>query len=181
METNSSNAFAGRAAYAADNGKQMEAIKLLAAAKADLNQPNTQGWTPLHRATDLNLPGMVALLIQLGANPQIPNGDGQTPLFFAVQNNNQTLVAQLIKCCLDPNVADRFGATPLMLDSDSGIFRSSSAFARSSSSGLTGLFCISSRLRFTMALARAVLDGSHAYSTTYRPRVWSTSKYEDTW
>ena len=65
--------------------ERLEAIRLLLAAGADVNQANDRGWTPLHQAAYRNDPEMAALLLRAGARADLSaHGEGGTPLAVAL-------------------------------------------------------------------------------------------------
>ncbi len=61
-----------------------QALQLCLEIGADLNQPVTEGNTPLHAAALLAHPETVRLLLAKGANPTARNQGGRTPREFAV-------------------------------------------------------------------------------------------------
>jgi len=84
--------------YAADgclenpawNPKQQVAmIRLLLKAGANINAPDKNGATPLHRAVRTRCAAAVKCLLDAGANPTIRNKPGSTPFHLAVQNTGR--------------------------------------------------------------------------------------------
>jgi ankyrin repeat protein len=60
-------------------------VALLVARGADVGRGNAHGWTALHQAAYLNLPGMARVLLGAGAPVGVPaRGDGGTPLSQAL-------------------------------------------------------------------------------------------------
>ena len=68
--------------YAAETGN-LELVKLLIAAHADVNYRNAYGWTPLHQAIENARPEIARLLIAHGADANLENKLGETPLELA--------------------------------------------------------------------------------------------------
>jgi ankyrin repeat protein len=66
----------------------LECIKVLLAAKADVNQQTHYGWTPLLTATQNRHYKIAAYLLDHGANPNLANNGGWTPLYLATDNRN---------------------------------------------------------------------------------------------
>ena len=80
----------------------LEAIKLLLARGADINQANNAGNTPLIGAAIRGSPALVEFLLQHGANPAAKNGIGLTAMDVAMGNSDNSmlpnpLVAEVLK------------------------------------------------------------------------------------
>lgn len=80
----------------------IEAIKLLLAKGADINQANNAGNTPLIGAAIRGEPALVEFLLQNGANPAAKNGIGMTAMDVAMGNSDNSmlpnpLVAEVLK------------------------------------------------------------------------------------
>lgn len=61
---------------------------------------------PLHFAVRKNLPGMVSLLIELGADPMGKDASAVTPLHVAAMEGNAEIVRLLLSAGADPKVRD---------------------------------------------------------------------------
>ena len=61
---------------------------------------------PLHFAARKNLPDVVALLIELGADPMGNDAGGITPLHAAIASGHPDVVRQLLSAGADPSVRD---------------------------------------------------------------------------
>ena len=81
----------------------LEKVKLLVAAGADINQPDTSGCTPLINAGAINQFHIVYYLLQAGADPLKPDSSGLT-LVYLIEESNQLMSRKgehyqyLLKC-----------------------------------------------------------------------------------
>jgi ankyrin repeat protein len=66
----------------------MESVKILLDAGADVNQTSEYGWTALLVATQNRYYKLGAYLLQRGADPNIQNVGGWNPLYIATDNRN---------------------------------------------------------------------------------------------
>lgn len=66
----------------------LETVKVLVEAKADVNQTTHYGWTPLLTATQNRNYRIGRYLLEHGADPNIANKGGWTPLYIATDNRN---------------------------------------------------------------------------------------------
>jgi len=73
--------------YAA-RANDVETVKVMLAAGADINQTTGYGWSPLLVATQNRYYKLGAYLLERGANPNLPNKGGWTPLYLATDNRN---------------------------------------------------------------------------------------------
>ncbi len=73
--------------YAA-RANNLETVKVLLAAGADVNQTTGYGWSPLLVATQNRYYKLGAYLLDNGANPNLPHKGGWTPLYLATDNRN---------------------------------------------------------------------------------------------
>src|SRR5712691_652596 len=92
-------AFGGRGAAQKDGGgltplvfatraNDLESVKVLLAAGADINQTTAYGWSPLLVATQNRYYKLGAYLIDHGADPNLANKGGWVPLYLATDNRN---------------------------------------------------------------------------------------------
>jgi ankyrin repeat protein len=70
----------------------IEAIKLLLAKGADINQANNAGNTPLIGAAMRGEPALVEFLLQHGANANAKNGVGMTAMAVAIGNSDNSML-----------------------------------------------------------------------------------------
>jgi ankyrin repeat protein len=73
--------------FAARQG-DLETVKVLVDAGADVNQVTQYGWSPLLTATQNRYYKVASFLLDHGANPNIANKGGWTPLYIATDNRN---------------------------------------------------------------------------------------------
>jgi uncharacterized protein len=73
--------------YAA-RSNDVESVKVLLAAGADINQVSGYGWSPLLVATQNRYYKLGAFLLEHGADPNLTNKGGWTPLYLATDNRN---------------------------------------------------------------------------------------------
>ncbi|HYR84462.1 MAG TPA: ankyrin repeat domain-containing protein [Terriglobia bacterium] len=73
--------------YAA-RANDVESVKVLLAAGADVNQVTGYGWSPLLVATQNRYYKLGAFLLDHGADPNLTNKGGWTPLYLATDNRN---------------------------------------------------------------------------------------------
>ena len=98
---------------AVSNGDLALAEKLITDGQ-DPDQTIESGWTPLHRAADLDHVPIAKLLIDEGANVNAKGGEnGWTPLLFAVQNASLPMAKLLIDSGASVNAESKAGWTPL--------------------------------------------------------------------
>jgi len=93
------------------------ALLLLAAlplAAADVNSPEPDGTTPLHRAVREDDLKAVEQLLHEGANVSAANRYGITPLYLACVNGSAPMIERLLKAGADANATWTEGQTPLM-------------------------------------------------------------------
>jgi hypothetical protein len=68
---------------------QVATLKLLAAAGAEIDAPDKNGATALHRAVRTRCAAAVRALLDAGADPSVRNKPGSTPFHLAVQNTGR--------------------------------------------------------------------------------------------
>lgn len=77
------------------NPASVDNISLLLAAGADVNRPDSDGWTPLHSCACYNLLSPAQLLLGTGANPHLQDKQGLRPDELARQYQHGTLADYL--------------------------------------------------------------------------------------
>jgi ankyrin repeat protein len=100
--------------WAARNGAA-DAIALLAARGADLNEPDAgrNHWTPLQHAAHKQQPDAVRALLEWGAEPDATQPGNTTPLFMAADSADPTMARVLLEAGADPAWIGPGGRTPL--------------------------------------------------------------------
>ena len=72
----------------AARANDLDTVKVLLAAGADINQTSGYGWSPLLVATQNRYYKLGAYLLEHGANVNLANKGGWTPLYLATDNRN---------------------------------------------------------------------------------------------
>jgi ankyrin repeat protein len=72
----------------ATRSNDLETVKVLLEAGADINQVTGYGWSPLLVATQNRYYKLAAYLIERGADLNLPNKGGWNPLYLATDNRN---------------------------------------------------------------------------------------------
>uniref|UniRef100_A0A672KYE3 Transient receptor potential cation channel subfamily A member 1-like n=1 Tax=Sinocyclocheilus grahami TaxID=75366 RepID=A0A672KYE3_SINGR len=103
----------------ASAGGHLDIIRLIVSVvrPEELNVQDEQGRTPLHWAVEQDQPHSCALLLELGADPNILNSAMMGPLHLAVTKRYNHLVEVLFQSCdkTDANMQGDLGNTPVML------------------------------------------------------------------
>jgi len=98
---------------------QLDAMKVLLAAGADVSYIGNDGWSVLHQAVDCRQNrgdkngDIVKLLIEAGADINQQLASGSTPLALAVSHNHLAQVKLLMAAGADPNIENNDGWHPL--------------------------------------------------------------------
>ncbi len=66
----------------------LESVRVLLKAGADINETTRYGWSPLLVATQNRYYNLASFLLDNGANPNLVNKGGWSPLYLAVDNRN---------------------------------------------------------------------------------------------
>src|SRR5262249_39689888 len=101
---------------------QIETIRCLLKAGAEINAQDKNGASPLHRAVRTRSAAAVKFLLDEGANPALRNKPGSTPFHLAVQNTGRggsgsssardaqkQIIQQFLDHGLSPNLKDAKG------------------------------------------------------------------------
>jgi ankyrin repeat protein len=103
--------------------RNIEAMRVLLRAGADVNGRDAEGKTPLIFAADYsyeNLP-VVKVLVEAGAEINARDSDGGTALLYAI-GYPEKIDAYLLEHGADINLASHDGSTPLMRAAEKGVF-----------------------------------------------------------
>ena len=85
----------------------IDRVRELIAAGANVNQQDIDGWTPLHLAAYNGHQAVVQALIAAGADVNQQDNDGRTPLHRAACYGHQEVVQALIAAGANVNQQDR--------------------------------------------------------------------------
>ena len=97
------------------------AVRALVQRKANVNTPQVDGTTALHRAVRLDDADMADILIRAGANVSAANRAGVRPLQLAAMNGSAAMLDKLMKAGADPNAPlTQSGDTALMMSARTG-------------------------------------------------------------
>ena len=102
------------------NAGDVKAVRALVDQRADVNAAEPDGTTPLHHASDRDLPDVVRTLVRAGANVKAANRYGATPLWLAALNGSAATIGILLEAGADANAANADGETALMVASRTG-------------------------------------------------------------
>lgn len=109
---NSRNFYGETALFLAVKYKHAETAKMLLQAGVNVNLPNNEEITPLHKA--VNQPELAHLLIKNGAFIDALDYSGESPLHDAVVVHNLEVVCMLLYYNADPNLESENCLTPFM-------------------------------------------------------------------
>lgn len=112
-----------RAPFDLNAAEQMrvELERSLALGKSDLNEPDTDGNTPLLKTLAPGVdPRWAGMLLDWGADPRQHNRYGQNALMFAARNQSVGLVRRLLEKGLAVDARSADGSTALMYAADGG-------------------------------------------------------------
>ena len=101
--------------HAVANGYTRIAKQILRITKQANDVDPEKGFTPLLIAATNGHVGLVKLLLEYGADPNMRNFDGVTALHNAIFEEQVDIVKLLLQHDADPNIRDRVGNTPMDL------------------------------------------------------------------
>ena len=105
---------------AAAQEQDLQAVRALLQAGADVNTRRADGATALLWAAHRDELEMADLLLRAGADVNAAENRGVTPLALACENRSAAMVAKLLAAGANPNAAQTSGVTPLMTGARTG-------------------------------------------------------------
>ena len=95
--------------------QHQELLTFLSKCKTNISEIDEFGWTPLHKAIELNDVEIVKQIIShsKGMDLNFTNHIGTTPLTYAISVENLQVIKFLIINGADINIVDRLGWTPV--------------------------------------------------------------------
>jgi len=104
----------------AAKGRDLNTVRTLIAARADVTIPLGDGATALHWAAHWDDPAIAEVLLAAGAKINAADDHGVTPLALACLNGSAPMVERLLNAGANPNAASVVGETPLMIAAHTG-------------------------------------------------------------
>jgi uncharacterized membrane protein YfcA len=98
---------------AIEQGKELAAEGLLARGRAQLEARDEDGETPLHRAVEKGMKGLVQALLRAGASLRARSGHGETALHYAALHEDPSFADILLRAGADPLARNDEGESPL--------------------------------------------------------------------
>jgi len=89
------NAMGVQALHSAVAGPSFEAVRLLVEAGAPINDPQQEGWRPLHEAANRGDLELATYLLAHGADPKVQNDAGKSPIGLAADKSNAAMLKLL--------------------------------------------------------------------------------------
>jgi len=99
--------------FVATQKGQLEVVRLLLDAGANVDKADSDGWTPLQIASQKGHLDIVRVLVEEGADKDKVDSWGRTPLSVASQNGHLEIVRLLVDAGADKDKANSWGSTPL--------------------------------------------------------------------
>ena len=94
--------------------ENLDTVKALVEAGADVNARNNIGDTALEMAVEWGYRNTVEYLLKNRADPRIGDTSGATPLHSAAMDNRMEIMTDLLNCGASPDARDILGDTPLI-------------------------------------------------------------------
>ncbi|MDG0867776.1 ankyrin repeat domain-containing protein [Candidatus Lucifugimonas marina] len=98
-----------------NNASIEEVNSRLNEAEVDIDEVDFKGWSGLHWALVREVPEVIKLMLDSGANPNLATGTGRLPLNIAMRSGQGDAVQMLLAAGADPEGADVDGKTPRMV------------------------------------------------------------------
>jgi len=92
-----------------------EIVSRLNESGVEIDEVDFKGWSGLHWALVREVPDVIKLMLDSGANPNLATGTGRLPLNIAMRSGQGDAVRMLLAAGADPEAADIDGKTPRMV------------------------------------------------------------------
>ena len=79
---------------------------------SDIDEVDFKGWSGLHWALVRELPDVIKLMLDSGADPNLPTGAGHLPLNIAIRSGQIDATQMLLEAGADVDREDSEGNTP---------------------------------------------------------------------
>ena len=114
-----------------DAKRQVETIRCLLDAGADVNAQDKNGAAPLHRAVRTRCAAAVQCLLKAGADPTLKNKPGSTPFHLAVQNTGRGGTGAAVAIAAQQQIIEEFLSSGVSAELKSSSGKSVRDWARS--------------------------------------------------
>ncbi len=94
--------------YAVENS-DIEFLRLLIEASANMNIRDDYGRTPLHHAAECCNIGIIRMLVEAGADVKVKDGYGSSMIFYAINNVDLNVLRYFIEAGADVNASEEEG------------------------------------------------------------------------
>jgi ankyrin repeat protein len=151
---------------AAENG-DVDAINTLKAKGANVNMPNSSGFTPVYIAAYYGHANAITALEAAGANVNTPNRRGATPVFIAAFEGHASAIVALSTAGANVNTPNEDGYTPIYIAARQGHAEAISALKAAGANvnmpnkGITPLW-VSTSMGHTTAITALLEAGADA-------------------
>ena len=97
------------------NQASIEEIRSRIGQVSDIDEVDFKGWSGLHWALVRELPDVIKLMLDSGADPNLPTGAGHLPLNIAIRSGQIDATQMLLEAGADVDREDSEGNTPRSL------------------------------------------------------------------
>tara|TARA_A100001037_G_scaffold225320_1_gene203285 strand:- start:1684 stop:2067 length:384 start_codon:yes stop_codon:yes gene_type:complete len=97
------------------NQAPLEEIQSRIDQSSDIDEVDFKGWSGLHWALVRELPDVIKLLLDSGADPNLPTGAGHIPINIAIRSGQVEATRMLLTAGADSDREDSEGNTPQAL------------------------------------------------------------------
>jgi ankyrin repeat protein len=113
-DKNGRSPLIGAATTTAENSRE-EAIRVLAANGADVNVPDTNGFTPVYVVAEKGFTAAIRVLAELGADVNVASNARHSPVFVAAENGHVGAIRVLVEFGADIDALGFDGFSPLFV------------------------------------------------------------------